>query len=201
VNNGTIPMIRQELQKFAMDLVEEMERRFKTFEEKMLQTVGAEMMRMRTEVENAIVTLATHVANAAQRQRVMEDGMSAQMAAVLAQSVSPTSTHIDNNSGTAEDRTTQKQPKPDEEPKCRPAIDTNDRAVANDPAASADSAGGGGHGVKDGQCIGGSATTHGDDHTNNKSPASTTALHGAAIVDAVTSAGRRNNLGSRNPPD
>jgi hypothetical protein len=92
VNNGTISVIRQEMQKIAMDLVEEMERRFKTFEEKMLQTVGAEMMRMRTEVENAIVTLATHVANAAQRQRVMEDGMSAQMAAVLAQSVSPTST-------------------------------------------------------------------------------------------------------------
>ena len=83
VSNNLIPVLRLEMQRVAATMAEHVERRLQASEGRVLQAVGTEIMRLRVEMESALTTVANHVANTAQRQRILEENMAVQMAAIV----------------------------------------------------------------------------------------------------------------------
>ena len=85
VYNNAVPTLRAEMQGASTDMMQEIERRLKASEERILQGVGNEMVRMKLEVESAFTALATHVASVADKQRQLEHNLSGQMTTLMRQ--------------------------------------------------------------------------------------------------------------------
>jgi hypothetical protein len=75
VCNEIVLMVRQEIQHAQHAMLEEMDRR----------QLMSQLVRLRTEVESAVTTLATHAAHIAHRQRVLEEKVAVQFPMLLSQ--------------------------------------------------------------------------------------------------------------------
>ena len=102
ISSNLLPVVQQEMQKVAATIMLDVEQRLQASEGRVLQTVGAEMTRMRAEMETAFTSIATHVANISQRQRMLEDTINQQMAAMVS--------HMQGNQMTAPSPSTSMAP-------------------------------------------------------------------------------------------